>query len=203
MWIHFFLLPPCAVVPTTAAFVGKKGVFFLASPWFHHFLKITWNRPHTGKWAWHQGRRRFLACPHNLLQSPLRLVVSLVRLCLGRGLEWACKVMYSCLPRSKWQSTDCNAGHGQGLFSGSLSYLRAVLVLFLVQGGVAKIYCPTNGVFGSWTVFLEAAHWPKRGLLRFATQGHLNRRDANYEGLIADQRSTIHHDPSNDGVEFL
>ena len=42
-------------------------------------------------------------------------------------------------------------------------------------GGVVKIHCPINGVFGSWTVFLEAAVRPERGLLSFATQGHLNR----------------------------
>ena len=70
-------------------------------------------------------------------------------------------------------------------------------------GGVVKIYCPINGAFGSWTVFLEAAVRPERGLLRFATQGHLNRRDAKDEGMIADQQLTIHQNLSNEGREFF
>ena len=69
--------------------------------------------------------------------------------------------------------------------------------------GVVIIYCPINGVLGSWTLFLETVVQPERGLLRFATQGYLNRRDAKEEGLIADQRSTIHQNLSNDGLELF
>ena len=36
---------------------------------------------------------------------------------------------------------------------------------FLKAGGGVKIYCPMNGVFGSRSVFLEAALRPERGLL--------------------------------------
>ena len=32
-----------------------------------------------------------------------------------------------------------------------------------------------------------------------ATQGYLNRRDAKDQGLITNQRSTIHQNPSDDG----
>ena len=111
--------------------------------------------------------------------------------------------MYPCIPPSKWQNAKPNTGHGQGLCSGSLSYLQGIPVLSLVREGGVNISCPINGVFGSWILFLEAAVRPERGLARFATQEHLNRVDAKDEGVTADQRSTIHHNPSNDGLEFF
>ena len=140
-------------------------MFFLASPWFQHLFKITYNLPHAEK-----GRctsRHDLPCKHNVLQPTLRLLASLMWLRLGRGLEWACKVMYSCIPPPKWQNAKPNAGHSQSSCPGSLSYLQAVPELSLKRGGGVKIHCPFNGVFGVWTVFLEAAVRPERGLLRF------------------------------------
>ena len=50
------------------------------------------------------------------------------------------------------------------------------------------MYRPINGVFVPWIVFLVAAVRPEGGLLRFTTQRHLNRRDAEDEGLIANPR---------------
>ena len=37
----------------------------------------------------------------------------------------------------------------------------------------------------------------------YYTQGHLNRRNAKDEGLITNQRRTIHHHPSDDGLEIF
>ena len=130
-------------------------------------------------------------------------LASLLWLWLGRGLDWACKVMYSCISPSKWQNAKPNAGYNQGLCSWLLSYLQAAPELSLKRGGGVKNSLPLIGVFGIWAVFLGAAVRPERGLLRFASQGHLNRRDAKDEGVIADQRSTIHQNLSNDGLEFF
>ena len=38
----------------------EKRVFFLTSPWFQHYCKITYNFPNTEKKALRQGGRQFL-----------------------------------------------------------------------------------------------------------------------------------------------
>ena len=70
-----------------------KRVFFLTSPWFQHLLKITYNFPNTMKRALRQGSRHFLPCRNRHVQPALGSEASLGRLWLGRGLQWACKVM--------------------------------------------------------------------------------------------------------------
>ena len=84
-----------------------------------------------------------------------------------------------------------------------LSYLQAAPELSLKRGGGVKNSLFLIGHFGFWAVFLRAAFLPERGLLSFASQGHLNIRDAKDEGLIADQRSTIHENLLNDGLHFF
>ena len=78
-----------------------KRVFFLTSPWLQHLFKITYNCPNTVKRALRQGSCQFLPCCNSNLQRPLRSEALLELLWLGRGLEWACKVMSSCIPRPK------------------------------------------------------------------------------------------------------
>ena len=97
----------------------------------------------------------------------------------------------------------------QGAKGKSQNRTRSGLVLWvvLVPAGCtcpvsrAGVYCPIHEVFASWTVFFEAAVRPECSLLCFATQGHLNRRDAQDEGLIANQRSPIHQNLSDDDLE--
>ena len=64
-----------------------------------------------------------------------------------------CKVIYSCIPPSKWQNGKPNAGHGQGLCSGSYSYLQAAPRLSLKAGSGVTFYWPVNGGFGYRKVF--------------------------------------------------
>ena len=90
MEIHFFYSPLVLWWPPLSHFIGKR-VFFLTSPWFQHLFKITYNFPNTVKRALCHGSRQFLPCGNRHLQTPLRSEASLGR--LGRGLEWACKVM--------------------------------------------------------------------------------------------------------------
>ena len=145
---------------------------FRASPWFQHVLKATCNLSYTEQRALRQGSRQFLPRRNKLLQYPLRLVAWLGQLWPGRLLEWACQVMCSQIPPSKWQNAKPNAGCGQGTLSGSLWYLQAVPVLSLWRAGGVKNCLPLNEVFGFWAVFIQAAVCSERGLLRFALRQH-------------------------------
>ena len=202
MEMHFFLLSPCAVVATTVPFLRKKGIFLNLRMVSASFI-ITYNFPNTEKRASRQGSRQFLPCRNNLLQPPLRSVASLGRLWLGRGLVWACKVMCSWNTPAKWQNTKPNAEYGQGTQSGSVWYLQAVPVLSLCRGVGVKIVCPLMGSWdsGLWTL----GHWFGQNMAYFAvvTQRYLKRKDARDEGVIYAQRSMIHLNLSNDGVEFF
>ena len=111
--------------------------------------------------------------------------------------------MCSCIPPSKWQNAKPNTGYNQGSCCGLVSYLQAAPELSIKRGGGVKSSLPLIGAFGFWAVFLGDAVRPERGLLRFASQGHLNRRDAKDEGLIAHQRWKVHQNPSNNGLEFF
>ena len=70
-----------------------KRVFSLAGPSLQHRFKITYNFLNILQTALRQGSRQFLPFRNRHLQPPLRSEASLGRLWLGRGLEWACKVM--------------------------------------------------------------------------------------------------------------
>ena len=106
----------------------EKRVFFLTSPWFQHLFGITYNFPNTERKELRQGSRQLLPCYSKLLRPPLRSVASLGRLWLGGELEWACKVMDSCIPPSKWQNANPNAENDQGTLSGPLWYLQVLKV---------------------------------------------------------------------------
>ena len=92
-WKYTFSYSPLVLWWPPLSHFKRKGVFFLTSPWFQHLFKITYNFPNTVKRALRQGSRQSLPCRSRHLQPPLRSEASLGRLWLGRGLEWACKVM--------------------------------------------------------------------------------------------------------------
>ena len=99
--MHFFLLPPCAVVATTVVFKREKRVLLCTSTWFQHLLKITYNIPNIGKKALRQGSRQFLLCRYRHLELPQRSLASLEQLWLGGGLECACPFPCACTRPSK------------------------------------------------------------------------------------------------------
>ena len=144
-WKYTFLYSPLVLWWRPLSHVKKKREFVLTSPWFQHLFKITLNFPNTVKRVLHQGSRQSCPCCNRLLECPLRSEASLGRLWLGRGLEWACKVMLSCIPHSDWQNAKPNAGYGQVTHSECLWYLQAVPVLCLWRGGGVKIVCPLVG----------------------------------------------------------
>ena len=69
--------------PPLSHFKGKRE-FFLASPWFQHIFKISYNIPNNGKKALHQGSRQVLLCHKRHLQLPLHSLASLGQPWLGR-----------------------------------------------------------------------------------------------------------------------
>ena len=75
----------------------------------------------------------------------------------------------------------------------------------LKAGGGVKIHCPIDGVI--WVLDslpsfrLRFGH--NAAYFASTTQEHLNRKDAKDEGLITNQRSTTHQNPSDDGLDFF
>ena len=86
--------------PPLSHFKGKRE-FLLTSPWLQHLFKISYNIPNFGKKALRQGSRQFLLSHSRHLQLSLLSLASLVQLCLGRGLEWACQFMCAYTSPSK------------------------------------------------------------------------------------------------------
>ena len=107
--------------PPVSNFKGKRE-FFLASPWVQHLFKISYNNPNIGKMALQQGSRQVLLSHTRHLQLPLRSLVSLGPLWLGRASEWACQFMCAQPSPSNWQKSvqyaKPNAGYDQGTLSG-------------------------------------------------------------------------------------
>ena len=71
----------------------EKGTFSWPPHGFKICLEISYNIPNIGNKALHQGSRQVLLSHERHLQLPLRSLVSLEQLWLGRGLEWTCQSM--------------------------------------------------------------------------------------------------------------
>ena len=78
----------------------------------------------------------------------------------------------------------------------------AVPGLSLWRGGAVKYFLRLNGVWGLWTVVLRQRFGQSAAYFAVFGQGYLKRKEARDEGLIYVQRSTIHLNPSNTGLEF-
>ena len=92
-WKYTFSHSPLVLLWPPLLHLKGRRVIFLTPPWFHHLIKITYSFPNTVKGALHEGSCHFVPCCNRDLQPPLSSEASLGRLWLGRGLEWACKVM--------------------------------------------------------------------------------------------------------------
>ena len=92
-WKYTFSYSPLVLWWQPRSHFKEKGYSSLPAYGFSIFFKIPYDFPNTVKMALHQGSRQLLPCCNRHLQPPLRSEASLGRLWLGRGLEWACKVM--------------------------------------------------------------------------------------------------------------
>ena len=66
-----------------------------------------------------------------------------------------------------------------------------------------KIIGPLMGSLDSGQWSLRQRFGQNAAYFAVFTQGYLQRNDARDEGLIYAQRSTLHLNPSNDGVQFF
>ena len=129
---YTFSYPPLLLWWPPLSHFKKKREFFLASPWLQHLFKISYNIPNIEKGALHQGSCQVWPCHNRHLQLPLRSLVSLGQLWLGRGLEWACQPTCAYPSSPKWQNAvqyaKPNARYDQGTLSGfSMNLLSDVI----------------------------------------------------------------------------
>ena len=89
--------------PPLSHYKGKRKIF-LASTGLQHLFKISYNFPNIGKKVLHQGSCQALLSHKRHPQLPLRSLVSLWKLWLGRGLELACQFICAQPSPSDWQS---------------------------------------------------------------------------------------------------
>ena len=147
-----------------------------------------------------QGSRQFLPCRNRHVQPPLILEASLRQLWVGRGLDWAFKAHVIMHPSVQVAKRKTQRRIRSDRQSASWWNLLAAPGLPLWRAGGVNDSLPLNGVLG---FSLRQQFGQNAPYFAVFAQGYLRGKDARDEGLIYAQRSTIHLNPSKNGLEYF